>query len=145
MLKSGTLQPIALPNWSIGATLSVGAAGTTSTSIPFFGESLRPLAPVNLSSERQGTGELLLRWTRRSRDGFAWLDGIDAPLGEASEQYRVKLNGVGGALELTSMESLLTIAAADLAALGVGAATLEVQQIGDVAASRAARLNLILS
>jgi hypothetical protein len=144
LLKSGTLQPIALPDWSIGATVSASATGSAPTSILFAGENLRPPSPVNLAGELQTNGDLLLMWTRRSKQGFAWLDGIDAPLGEANEQYRVSLNGVGGALELTAAQSSLTILATGLAALGAGAATVDVQQIGDVASSRAARLNLIL-
>jgi hypothetical protein len=144
LLKSGTLEPIALPDWSIGATVSATATSSALTSISFVGENLRPPTPVNLAGERQTNGDLLLTWTRRSKQGFAWLDGIDAPLGEATEQYRVSLNGVGGALELTAGQSSLTILAADVGALGAGAATVDVQQIGDVAGSRAARLNLIL-
>lgn len=124
--------------------MSATSPGAISTSIPFSGESLRPLTPVNLSGGRKGSGDLVLSWTRRSRDGFAWLDGIDAPLGEASEQYRVNLSGVGGSHELISTQPWLTIAAADVATLGGGPATVDVQQIGDAAASRSARVSLIL-
>ncbi len=34
---------------------------------------------------------MTLRWTRRSRSGFAWRDLVDAPLGEEFEAYRVSI------------------------------------------------------
>jgi hypothetical protein len=146
LLKAGTLQSVVLPNWSVGATLSAtGARGGATTSILFLGENIRPPAPVHLVADRQETGDLVLSWTRRSRQGFAWLDGIDAPLGEANEQYRLSLTGVSGPVELLATQPSLTIAAADVAALGGGELTVEVRQIGDVAVSRPAQLTLPLS
>ena len=145
LLKPGTLQSLSLPNWSVGATLSAAARGGATASILFLGESLRPPTPVNLAAERQPTGELVITWTRRSRQGFAWVDGIDAPLGEASEEYRINLAGTAGSTELLATSPSVTIAAADVVALGLGEMTLEVRQIGDVAVSRPAELTLILS
>jgi hypothetical protein len=94
--------------------------------------------------ERQASADLVLRWTRRSRQGFAWLDEIDAPLGETSEQYRVNMTGSAGSAVLTASEPLLTVAAANVAGLGAGIVQLEVRQIGDVAASRPAQLTFTL-
>jgi hypothetical protein len=31
-----------------------------------------------------------LRWRRASRAGFGWPDGLDVPLAEAAERYRVE-------------------------------------------------------
>lgn len=145
LLKSGTFQPVALPSWSIGASISASVQGGQATSIPFGGENVRPLMPVNLVAKREANGDLTLRWTRRSRQGFAWIDGIDAPLGEASEQYRVNLIGAATSIELTVAQPLLTVASANVAVLGLGPATVEVRQIGDVGASRPAQLILTLS
>jgi hypothetical protein len=145
LLRMGTLQPVALPNWSIGATVTATAQGGGSAAIAFLAEALRPPTPVDLAGEQQASGDLVLSWTRRSRQGFAWIDGIDAPLGESTEQYRVNLSGIAGALELTTTQPLLAIAASDVATLGVGAVMIEVRQIGDVAVSRAAQMAITLS
>jgi len=96
-------------------------------------------------AERQGNGDLVIRWTRRSRQGFAWVDGIDAPLGETREQYRVVIAGSSGSLELDAEQPLATVAAGTIDALGVGPATIDVRQIGDLAASRPAIFAITLS
>jgi hypothetical protein len=112
-------------------------------SILFLGENLRPPAPVDLAAELQPGGDLALSWTRRSRQGFAWLDGIDAPLGEANEQYRVGIAGASAALQLPATQPSLSIVAAELATLG-GVLTIEVRQIGDAGISRPAQLTVTL-
>ena len=145
LFKGGTLQPLALPSWTIGGMVSASARGGATTSILFLGESLRPPAPVNLGADRQASGDLILSWTRRSRQGFAWLDGVDAPLGEASEQYRINLFGTAGSAELLAAAPSLTVPAADVTALGLGDLGIAVRQIGDVAASRPAELTITLS
>ncbi len=145
VLRTGTLQPVVLPNWSIGATLSAIAPGSPAVSTDFLGESLRPPSPVDLASNRQDNGDLVVSWTRRSRQGFAWLDGIDAPLGESVEQYRVSLTGVSGGIEQLTSQPSLTVLAADIVTLGAGPVMVEVCQIGDVAASRPVQLSLTLS
>jgi hypothetical protein len=85
-----------------------------------------------------------LRWTRRSRNGFAWVDDVDAPIGESREQYSVTVFGPISELVLTLTEPNLFIAAADLAPLGSGPAIIEVQQIGDWAASRPTQISIDL-
>jgi hypothetical protein len=72
------------------------------------------------------------------------VDGIDVPLGEASEQYRVTIAGSSGSLEVTVTQPSLTITATDLAAIGEGLSTIEVRQIGDIAVSRPAQLTITL-
>jgi hypothetical protein len=69
---------------------------------------------------------------------------VDAPLGEAREQYRVNLTGSESTIERLSDEPTMTIAAADLAGLGSGSVAIEVRQIGDLAASRPAETNITL-
>ena len=145
LLKPGTLQSVPLPNWSVGATISATARGGEATSILFQGESLRPPSPVDLHVELQPSGDLLLSWTRRSRLGFAWVDGIDAPLGEASEQYRVNLSGGSNSLDLLSTESSITVPAAEMAAMGTGEITIEVRQIGDAGTSRPAQRTITIA
>ena len=76
---------------------------------------------------------------------MAWLDEVDAPLGESREQYRVTLIGAAASLDLTCDQPSLVIPSTDLASVGGGAATIEVRQLGDWAASRPAQINLNLS
>jgi hypothetical protein len=139
LIQSGAMQAVTMPGWSIGSIVAADANGA-SASVAFSAEGLRPPSPVNVQAERQPDGSLLLTWIRRSRLGFAWVDEIDAPLGEAREQYRVDIVGSAGSIERIVDEPAVTIAAADIGALGFGAASIEVRQIGDMAASRPAQL-----
>jgi hypothetical protein len=70
---------------------------------------------------------------------------IDAPLGESSEQYRVNLAGTSGSAELVATATSISVDAGQVAALGAGPVAVEVRQIGDVAASRPAKLTITLS
>jgi len=49
----------------------------------------RPLAPVHGHQAMDAAGNVTLRWTRRSRGSWLWLDGVEAPLQEQSELYLV--------------------------------------------------------
>jgi hypothetical protein len=142
LLSAGTVQPMTLPIWSVGATIAASAASGSDVSIAFGGESLRPPAPVDLGAEIDAVGGLHVSWTRRSRLGFAWVDGIDAPLGETSEQYRVVLTGAGSELDYSVGQPSLTVSATDLATLGAGEIAIDVRQIGDFASSRPSQLNI---
>jgi len=56
----------------------------------FDGIGLRPYAPVHLRV-REEAGDLAVSWIRRTRiDGDGW-DGMDVPLGEASEAYLLRV------------------------------------------------------
>jgi hypothetical protein len=68
------------------------------------GISIVPPCPVHL----QAQGETV-RWVRRSRNGWRWIDGVDAPLGEESELYRVTIAPVGG-IERTEEIGVATVA-----------------------------------
>jgi len=55
----------------------------------FDGVGLRPYAPVHLLAERGASGDVALRWIRRTRiDGDSW-QSQEVPLGEESERYRI--------------------------------------------------------
>lgn len=145
VLDVAALQPVMLPAWSIGATLTAaGATGPTFSGV-FSGEGVRPPSPVNLLAELIDGGGLLLSWTRRSRQGFAWLDEIDAPLGESTEQYSITLTGVATQIELASNQPNATASPETLTALGAGPVVIEVRQIGDFAASHPAQTSITLS
>lgn len=144
-IKTAGLQSVMLPGWSIGATVAATVTGGNGASIGFGAEGLRPPSPVNLAAEHLSSGDLMIRWTRRSRQGFAWVDGTDAPLGEAREQYSVAITGSLGAIELTSDQSNVVVPGMTVASVGAGLASIEVRQIGDFAASHPAQLVINLS
>lgn len=140
LLDSSSMRPLPLPVWMRGASLTVTDRNGSTTSRTFGADSVRPLAPIALSAEFGSNGDLSLGWIRRSRSGFAWVDEIDAPLGESREEYGVVISGTAASVELTSAAPSLLVPASELAALGSGPATIEVCQVGDWAASRAAQL-----
>ncbi len=143
LLDRARCRAVELPNWVVGSSVGASIAGS-SAFIVLTGESLRPLSPVGLWAELQSNGDLLISWTRRSRLGFAWVDGVDVPLGEATELYRVVIAGALTAIELSASEQNLTVPSPRVSPLGVGPATIEVQQIGDFAASRPVQITITL-
>jgi hypothetical protein len=135
LLRAGTVQKLTMPAPTLGATVEAGI-GESSVSAIFKGECVRPLTPVRLQAESQSDGSLLLHWIRRSRAGFGWVDGVDAPLGETREQYRVVLASETQSFEFSSTEPCIVIGQASIATLGAGIIRASVQQVGDFAASR---------
>ncbi|HEX5257574.1 MAG TPA: phage tail protein [Sphingomicrobium sp.] len=144
LLDSNSLRPLSLPVWMRGSAVTVSDQNGSSASFTFAAESVRPLAPDNLSASFDAGGDLTLGWRRRSRNGFAWLDEVDAPIGETREQYSVTIAAAASILELTVEEASAVIAASDLASLGSGTASVEVRQLGDWAASRSTQLTIDL-
>lgn len=96
----------------------------------------RPLSPVHGRWAPAGDGSVALSWTRRSRAGAAWSDGVGAPLGEDRELYRIASVSVGGdeSVIAETVAPGATISAATLSAAG-GAMTLRIRQVGSLAAS----------
>ncbi len=64
----------------------------------FQGLGLRPLSPVHLQGKRDPTtGDWTLVWTRRTRVGGDSWEGLDVPLAEERELYRLDiLDAPGG-------------------------------------------------
>lgn len=96
VLLDDRLVAVDLPVDAIGSALTIKAVGPgeDAVAIPALGivptgAALRPLSPVALSVTPQPGGDRSVGWTRRSRAGFAWIDGADAPVGEEVERYRV--------------------------------------------------------
>ena len=94
---------------------------------------------------RRADNGLDISWVRRSRSGWAWLDSVDAPLGETGEHYHVRLSGTAGAIELDCSAPSASLTATEVASLGAGNATIAVSQIGDLAASHDAALTILLT
>jgi hypothetical protein len=100
------------------------------------GQALMPLAPVHLSGERLSDGRISLSWVRRSRDGWRWIDSVDAPLAEEAERYMLTITPDVGAAE-----QIETTVSAHLYTL----ITVSIFQIGTFGPSRAASLTINLT
>lgn len=106
------------------------------------GEVLRPPSPVHLRVEAMPAGDLALSWIRRSRQGWAWRDGADAPIGEEAERYRITIAGPGFVRTADTSEPSFLYDAASRAADGPGPLAIAVSQAGTHAVSRPATLIL---
>lgn len=101
-----------LPVSRIGSTVLFMAVGpgedpgaAEPVSLLLRGASLLPPAPVHLQAERLSNGDIAIRWIRRSRQGWGWIDGVDAPLGEESEAYRLIVQPLGGSERIAQTAS----------------------------------------
>ena len=102
LIDAARMLALDVPLSAIGATLMVRATGPgdsgggVSVPCPVTGRAVRPPAPVHLQADRQEDGTIRFTWVRRSRAGWPWLDGVDAPLGEDAERYRVVITPAAG-------------------------------------------------
>jgi len=100
----------------------------------FSGVGLRPYAPSHIRADLQSNGDYAIHWIRRTRiDGDSW-EGIEVPLGEVAEQYRLRIRDAGGALvrETDTFGPAFLYSAATRASDGItGAFNIEVAQISD--------------
>lgn len=145
LLNVSALQAVELPLEALGTSIAGKAAGVADGNSPplqmtVSGEALRPPSPVHLRAVKTQSGELQVSWVRRSRAGWAWLDGVDAPLGESAERYRVRLEGPSGSTAVEVSAQAATISSEQIAALGTGPLILCVVQVGDLAESRPAQI-----
>ena len=109
---------------------------------------VRPLAPAHVRARSLVNGDTEISWTRRSRNGWRWLDGVDAPLVEEAERYVVALvpsTGEKRTIELLEPRLIYNAAArtADRAN-GVERLTVGICQIGNFGMSRPATLTISL-
>jgi hypothetical protein len=79
-----------------------GLGDVTAQGLVFTAAALRPLSPVRLAASVQSNGDTLCTWIRRSRAGFDWIDGVDAPLAEDAEAYQVSILAGGSVLRQVS-------------------------------------------
>jgi len=150
LIEPEALLPYDVPLSSTGGELRVLASGIGDTepveaSVSAIGEVLRPPTPVHLRAIRGEDGGYRISWIRCSRSGWAWLDGVDAPLAEDQERYRLTItraDGLERTVDLTM--PMFSYAAADLAEDSSAGepVTLTVRQIGTNAISRAAHILL---
>lgn len=134
--------PVQLDPTKLGAATVLAAIGLVDptpvmTTIRGIGATSRPLTPVQPRAETMEDA-VVLRWTRRSRGAWRWLDGVDVPLSEQAEAYLV---GVGPA-DLPAIawhvtEPSLTLPVETFAQLAADhpGAPMWVRQIGTAASS----------
>jgi hypothetical protein len=93
--------------------ISVGNTEGNAQTFTSEGESLTPLAPVNLRAAKQSNGDIVFSWVRRTRLAENWLRGV-VPLGEESQSWQLVVRG----RTLTSTTPTVTYTAAQQAADG---------------------------
>lgn len=127
----------------------LGDPAAVSASVTMPMAALLPSSPVHLSYQPMANGDTVMGWCRRSRDGWRWLDHVDAPLAESAERYALLVAPNAGPArdDAASEPSWIYTAAARAAdiAAGATAVTVSVRQIGTHGVSRAAQLAFSLS
>ncbi len=101
VLAAGSLYRMAMASTQIGQTAhykALPAGGdwddAAQTSLKYNAASLRCFSPVHVKGTRDASGNLTLKWVRRTRWNAEWLDEIDIPLFEDEEAYQIDiLNG----------------------------------------------------
>jgi len=132
LIEAAALTGVELPLEVLGGIASVLAEGPgdsagVAAEAVIAGYSVLPPSPVHLRATRTEDGGADLRWARRSRSGWRWIDGVDAPLGEESERYRVSVLPAGGSERIAETEVPMVVLGAAECADGV---SVTVRQIG---------------
>ena len=107
------MDDVALSDALIGESVPISAiaAGRQSDILyhPYKAVHLRPLSPVHVKIAEEN-GQTTLSWIRRTRIGGDSWAGLDVPLGEETEQYRVQLWAKGVVIaEYETAEPKLTL------------------------------------
>lgn len=153
LLEAANLLRIDLPMTAIGASIQVMASGIGDeepvfASRPITGMALLPPSPVHIGMRSLDNGDIIVQWTRRSRAGWNWLDGGEAPLVEESERYRVEIRpsiGFSRAIDVDGPSAIYTATqrAADNAS-DADLITFSVRQYGVAGLSRPLTGQLLL-
>ena len=104
-------QAIGATPEAVIAAIGAGDSAPVIAPIALRGIGNRPLAPVHGALTLPADGTLALRWTRRARGTWTWLDLVEAPLGEQSEAYSVTYgssNQIVASWELAQPALILT-------------------------------------
>jgi hypothetical protein len=117
LIEADSVRAVDLPVSALGGTARVIAVGIgdppggVEAHALVTGVSVAPPSPVALRAIVAADGATHLSWTRRSRMGWRWLDGVDSPLGEEREAYRVTVTASEDVLVLDTDVPAATIAA----------------------------------
>ncbi len=147
LIETEAMLPLTIPIEATTITVQAQGLGddvAVQRRVTVKRNALITVSPVHLSSVRLPSGDIEICWTRRSRDGWHWVDHIDAPLGEDTERYRITLTSAGGvarSVEVISANFIYSAAArAADRATGATSMTVHVQQLGNYGPSAAAAL-----
>lgn len=72
-------------------SFGMSLAQTPAQSLTFSAVCLKPYSPVLPGVGRDASGNITLKWVRRTRIGGAWANNTDVPLGEDSAAYEVDI------------------------------------------------------
>lgn len=145
MIAAAALKVIDLPLGALGATVQVLATGAgddgegAAAPATLDGVSVVPPSPVHLGAAVTEDGATEVRWIRRSRAGWRWTDGVDAPLAEEAERYRVTIAPEGGPERTEEVDEPRVLLTADDRE---GACQVEVRQAGSFGLSPPATIIL---
>lgn len=92
---NGPFAELGAPRKYRPVTFGGSLASAATTDFTHLGIALKPYAPVHLEGGRNAGGDLTMTWFRRARKQATWLQGIEVPLGEASEAYAVTIYASG--------------------------------------------------
>ena len=145
LIEAESVLSLDLPLSALGGELRIMAsgpgdvAGPVEVRVAVRGHSILPPSPVGLRWRETGDGDAAVQWLRRSRIGWRWIDGVDAPLGEEREAYRaVLLRDDGSARTIETVAPMLLVSRADR----VGGVTLTMRQVGALGESAAATIRI---
>lgn len=148
LVEPGALVAVDVAASAIGGAAVVLATGAgdaeaVEAEATLDGRSLLPPAPAHLRAAVE-SGGVRLSWFRRSRIGWGWHDGVDAPLGEESERYRITIARGDGVVRQVEVETPSWLYAADELAADMlaGPVSARVRQCGTHGLSRPAVLSL---
>ena len=116
------------------AAIGAGDNAPVIAPIALRGIGNRPLAPVHGALTLPADGTLALRWTRRARGTWTWLDLVEAPLGEQSEAYSVTYgssNQIVASWELAQPALILTSAERSNLSAALPLGSFMIRQRGD--------------
>ncbi len=150
LLEADAMLPVSVASGAAEVRILASGVGDVTPVLavcPATGAALVPPSPVQLTTLWAGQDQIF-NWIRRSRDGWRWSDGADAPLVEETERYRIDLqfsNGAARNEDVSSAQWTYAHAArtADLAS-GATSVTLSIRQSGTFGASRPASLTFPL-
>lgn len=134
------IDPMLVANGGITglAAIGLGDDEPAFAELHATGVSTNPLSPVHCAASASPTGERMLRWTRRARGQWRWLDLVEVPLVEEVELYEVGAGPPNSPFATWRVsEPELSLSASVLASLTAshGALALWVRQIGTYGAS----------
>jgi hypothetical protein len=90
------LDPTLVPSdpATVFAAIGLGDEEPVYATLANAGLGRTPPGPVHPRAKREADGALRFEWTRRARGAWSWLDGVDTPLVEEREFYRLGLGEV---------------------------------------------------